>query len=124
MLNPGTAEQLGDWGGGGEGAPLMTRYWGVGTTHLCLPTLYNFKNNGWGVALASPVPQSLTLLPKFRKTVSKNARIFKILKAQALLVDGDDWTCRVISNRVRHVIYILHRQQHLFQTSSSSSSIF
>ena len=40
--------------GGGEGAPLVTQYWG-GTRHFFLLILYNFKNI-WGGTRAPPAP--------------------------------------------------------------------
>ena len=45
-------------GGGGEGAPLVPHYWGRGTRHFLLLTLYNFKNIGV-CAPPPPTPRSL-----------------------------------------------------------------
>ena len=40
--------------GGGEGAPLVTEYWGAHATLFFLLTLYNLKNIGGGHVPSCP----------------------------------------------------------------------
>ena len=41
--------------GGGGRAPLVPQYWGGGTRHFFLLTLYNFKNIGGHVSPPAPL---------------------------------------------------------------------